>query len=608
MKSKKYVLVFIVTTLLCFSIPMDFGIADNPKTQANGGFSLGYEIGDYFEFYCTEMDSTELNNVFGAGWVTDLSSYFWFTSNNAPSNIGEKTRFLVEDITNTSTIWQFQMDGWDWTPKTSTYGAPVQNDIIYNLPLNASAAIFNPTVWLLALPVEDYITEMSLPGGFTSSGNEIFYNSTDVDDYQIGWIYDEETGVVKNWWIKNGVGDTIFEMWGFTLKIQADASYNWIVTTFNQGQLSSVFGVNWENDINAYCWWALDAPILNGEKSMFYIDTLGNHPSIDDWYYMDVDGWNWKPKALLHGGVPDRDDAPYNLPMDPEGVSFSYTLFMIPTPVIMYLDLLSYTAGYSHDGNEVSRTTSDDEEYTVEWVYDEGLGVVDSFLIKNSAGSTIFQIILMEFKFEPETTFEWEVTKLDNAGLEDVLGVDWETNIQSYFGGDCNETGVKMKRSFNSVNLVTNLWYVDYSQWYWTKDSYAIDPNFTSSYSVFCNPEDGLWGSWMWLVPFPSEYYLLGRGYGGNTKLEYLTVTQNATDVQDFQFLYTYDLLLGVYSRAQLINNESTVLFEYQLVSVEDPPGGGLISGFDTFFVISSVFLMIGLISLISIRRRKIKN
>jgi len=607
MKSKKYVLTFIITTLLFFSVSTNFGVADNPKTQANGEYSLGFEKGDYFEFYCTEMDSTELNNVFGAGWLTDLGSFFWFTSYNAPSNIGEKTRFLVEDITNTSTMWQFQMDAWDWTPKTTAYGAPDQDDVIYNLPLNASDAIFNPTVWLLALPIEDYITEMTLPGGYTSFANEIYYNSTDVDDYQIGWIYDEETGVVKNWWIKNGVGATIFEMWGFTLEVQADESYNWIVTTFNQGQLSSVFGVDWENDINAYGWWALDAPILNGEKSMFYIDTLSNHPSIDDWYRMDVDGWNWKAKESLHGGAPDRDDVLYNLPMDPEGCTFHYSLFMIPTPVIRYLDLLTYAAGYSHDGNEVSRTTSDDEEYTVEWVYDEGLGVVDSFLIKNSAGSTIFQIILMEFKFEPGTTFEWEVTKVDATGLEEVLGADWETNIQSNYGSGCNETGAKMKRSFNSVSLTTT-WDVAFSQWYWTKDSYAIDPNFTSSYGVYCNPEDGLWGSWMWLVPFPSEYYLLGRGYGGNTKLEYLTVTVNATDVQDYQFVYTYDPLLGVYSRAQLLNNESTVLFEYRLVSVEGPSGGGLIPGFDTFFVISSVFLMIGLISLISIRRRKIKN
>ena len=212
MKSKKYVLTFIVTTLLFFSISMVFGIADNPKTQANGEYSLGYEIGDYFEFYCTEMDSTELNNTFGVDWVTNLGSFFWFTSYNAPSNIGQKTRFLVEDIANTSTNWQFQMDGWDWTNKTSNYSAPVQNDVIYSLPFNGTDAWFNPTVWLLALSVEDYITDMTLTADYTSNGHEIYYNGTDIEDYQISWIYDTATGVVKKWIIKNSVDDIIFEM------------------------------------------------------------------------------------------------------------------------------------------------------------------------------------------------------------------------------------------------------------------------------------------------------------------------------------------------------------------------------------------------------------
>jgi len=212
MKSKKYVLTLIVTTLLLFSISMVFGIADNPKTQANGEFSLGYEIGDYFEFYCTEMDSIELNNTFGVDWIANLGSFFWFTDYNAPNKTGQKTRFLVEDITNTSINWQFQMDGWDWTNKTSNYTAAVQNDVIYSLPFNASDAGFNPTVWLLALPVEDYITDMSLTAGYSSEGHEIHYNGTDIEHYQINWVYDKTTGVVKNWVIKNNVDDTIFEM------------------------------------------------------------------------------------------------------------------------------------------------------------------------------------------------------------------------------------------------------------------------------------------------------------------------------------------------------------------------------------------------------------
>ena len=600
MKSKNKLFVVVFSSLLFFSILLNTGLADRPKTQANGEFTLGYDIGDYFEFYCTEMDATELNNVYGADWVTDLGSYFWFTSNTAPSNIGDKTKFLVDDIGNTTTNWQLQMDTWAWTAKTSSYGALIINDLIYTLPLNASNAIFNPTVWLIATPVIDYITDMSLPMGFTSFQNEIYYNGTDVDDYQIGWIFDEDTGVVMNWWIKNGVGDTIFEMWGLELKLEFAESYNWIVTTFNQGQISNTFGSNWELDINAYCWWTLDSPILSGEKSMFYVDAIGDHPSNDDWFWFDIDGWNWKAKDLLHGGVPDRDDGPYVLPMDPESFSFTYTLFIIPTPVERYLDAISYSAGYTHDG---------DEAYTAIWTFDEGLGVVDSFQIKNSGGTTIFHIILMEYKLDPGTSFEWEVTELNEAGLEAVLNTDWEANIQSDFGSGCNESGAKMKKRFDGgVELRGDLWYLDHSEWDWTMDSFGINPNLTSSsYGVFGNPEGSFWGPWMWFAPFPSDYYLIGRLYNTAFELNYLTVTYNRTDLQDYLTVYTYDLIFGVFDTVQILDNESTVVFEYQLVTADLPPGGGGIPGYDPLVMVSSVFLMIGLISVISIRK-KFKN
>ena len=212
MKSKKYILTFILSTLIFFSISMNFGIAESPKTQANGEYSLGYEIGDYFEFFCFEMDSTELNNTFGVDWVSNLGSFFWFTSYNAPDSIGQKTRFLVEDITNSSTWWTFQMDGWAWTNKTSNYTAAVVNDAVYGLPFNATGAIFNPSVWLLALPVEDYITDINYPGGYFCNWAAIFLKGSDVEDYQISWIYDDKTGVVKKWCIENSDGETIFEM------------------------------------------------------------------------------------------------------------------------------------------------------------------------------------------------------------------------------------------------------------------------------------------------------------------------------------------------------------------------------------------------------------
>ena len=69
------------------------------------------------------------------------------------------------------------------------------------------------------------------------------------------------------------------------------------------------------------------------------------------------------------------------------------------------------------------------------------------------------------------------------------------------------------------------------------------------------------------------------------------------------QTVYIYDLIFGVFDTVQIRDNESTVVFEYQLVTAELPPDGS-IPGYDTLIMVSSVFLMIGLISIISIRKK----
>jgi len=604
MKSKKFIIGLLSFSLVFVSLLISNGISYSPKLQANGDESLGFEIGDYFEFVCTEFDTTELFNVFGADWSANLGSFLWWTSYNPPGALGEKTRFSIVNITLPSTIWKFTMDGWDWITKTTPFTTTIVDDVIYSLPQNASSTTFNPSVWLLALPVEDYISSMTLLAGYSSSGNEIYYNSTDVQDYQLGWVYDIKTAVVKNFWIKDGTGTTIFEMWGFELKIQESETYNWIVTELNAVELENVYGSNWDSDLEAYCWWALNSPDAVGNKSKFEIDTIVPHPTYDDWYRLNVDGWNWAGMDSLHGGVPDRDDVSYNLPMDPEGLFFHYSLFLIPTPVVTYLEELSFLAGYSASDNTVTRSDTDLEDYEVKWFYNEDLGVTELFQIKNSADVVIFEVILLKFHIPDGTEFTWEVTKLSEAGLEGALGTDWETNLQGYFGTDCNQIGAKLKRNISNVRLVGTLWYVDYSEWYWTTSTFNSNPNFTSSYSLFCDPQAGTWGSWMWLTPFPPHYYLVGRSYIASNELSDLTVTRNLTDIQDFQITYEYDEILGVFNTVQLLDNISTVVFEWSLMTVTVSTSGG-IPGYSPYIFISTMILLIGFVSILSIKRIK---
>lgn len=124
----------------------------------------------------------------------------------------------------------------------------------------------------------------------------------------------------------------------------------------------------------------------------------------------------------------------------------------------------------------------------------------------------------------------------------------------------------------------------------------------TTSVGLFCDPEDGAWGSWMWGVPYPAYYYLVGRSYSPGTELSGLIVTQNGTDIEDYQLKCMYDEILGVYKTVQLLNDESTVIFEYQLISATAEDG---IAGYDLFILISTVFLVIGFVSIIFYRKIK---
>ncbi|MFX1418189.1 MAG: hypothetical protein ACFE9N_04620 [Promethearchaeota archaeon] len=604
MKSKKFIISLISFSLLLANLLLINGASSTPQIQANGSYSLGFEIGDYFEFYCTEFDTTGLNTVFGGDWATNLGSLFWWTGYNAPSALGEKTRFSIVNITLPSTTWSFILDGWDWIAKTSTFGIPTQDDVPYNLPQNASTAIFNPSAWLLALQVEDYITDMSLLGGYSSSGNEIYYNSSDITDYQLGWIFDTDTAVVKQFWIKDDTSTIIFEMWGFELKVQEVETYNWIVTELNAVELENVFGSDWNLDLNAYCWWALDSPTTIGNKSKLEVDLIATHPTYDDWYRFEIDGWSWIGEDVLFDALPDRDNVGYSLPMDPEGVAFHYSLFLIATPVIRYLETISYPAGYSASGNTVTRSHSDVANYEAVWVYDEELGVTELFQIKNSVGNVIFEVWLMEFKIPVGTEFTWEVTTLNEVGLEGVFGPDWEANLQSWFGTDCNQAGAKLKREITEINLFGNLWSVSFNQWDWTTSAFGSNPDLTDTYGLFCNPQDGFWGSWMWLVTFPPHYYLVGRSYSAGVELSGLVVTLNVTDVQDFQVKFTYDAILGVFNTAQVFDNTTTLVFEYRLISAVT---GGGIPGYDLFISLSTIILLIGFISIVSIKKVKRK-
>ncbi|MCK4286584.1 MAG: hypothetical protein KAX18_10300 [Candidatus Lokiarchaeota archaeon] len=95
-----------------------------------------------------------------------------------------------------------------------------------------------------------------------------------------------------------------------------------------------------------------------------------------------------------------------------------------------------------------------------------------------------------------------------------------------------------------------------------------------------------------------------GCGYILSNKLSDLTVTRNLTDIQDFQIIYEYDEILGVYNTVQLLDDTSTVIFEWSLMTVTVSTSGG-IPGYSPYIFISTMILFIGFISIVSIKKIK---
>ncbi|MFX1313654.1 MAG: hypothetical protein ACFFHD_13750 [Promethearchaeota archaeon] len=213
MKSKKIILGLVLSNFIIGSLFISNATSNSPK-PANGDWSLGFGNGDEFEFFCTVFDTTELLNVFGGGWQTTLGNMFWFSGYTPPANLGEKTKFAVVNITDISpTTWWFYMDGWSFTAESASYGAPVMDDVTYNWPKNITSGVaWNPTCWLISLPVIQCLSTMVYPGtGYTTYENVVIYSGFGVDYYYCFWIYDENTGVVETFRIRND-SVTIFEL------------------------------------------------------------------------------------------------------------------------------------------------------------------------------------------------------------------------------------------------------------------------------------------------------------------------------------------------------------------------------------------------------------
>lgn len=609
-KSKRYknqLRISVAIIILGFNIITNANYSRGLKQQATSDYTIGFKIDDNFEFMCTKMDITALNDVFDSNWGEDVGDYMWWIGNVIPSEVGEKSKFSIKNITETELgFWQIIIKGWDWIPKDSKFDVSSDHEDAYNLAYNPNLAYFIPEIWLLPSPVENYIASMNLVGAFSYAENTILYSSSEITNYQIGWQFNADNGVVEKFWIKNEIGKIIFEIiLTFYLKFQENESYQWVITTFDAHALEVAFEPSWEDRLRYYLWWTTAIPTTVGERSMLRLDMINNHSIYKDGYEIEIDGWNWRELGNPYGAVPNATRFTYTINMDPDDFTFGDDTIMVPTPVDRYLSSIKYNTNYEQiSSNEVQLLRGYSQVMSFIWDFDENLGIMSRFRIKNFSSILIFDMKLMKINIPIDKQFEWKVNTLDQDRLEDVLGPNWAIDIQNTFGVGCNNLGASLKRQIGKIDLNGSFWEFEYKEWYWSSSSFPLLPDMSSKYLLNANSENSSWGSWMWLIPSPSEYYLSGLNYSSNSLVNSQTITSNYTDVENYQIKYYYDTNLGTYRTVQLVDEQNLVLFEFRLVQAQNQ---AIIPGYDLTLTIGVVFLITGLLS-IAFYKKKSKS
>jgi hypothetical protein len=214
MKLKKLTTALILLNLMMVVVIASYSTSYKPINQANGDYKLGIKVGDEFEFTCTEFNTPELFNVLGGDWQSNIASFLWWTGYAAPNDLGDRAKFEVFNITENADYWWPIIDGWSWINKSSTFDLIPDgvSHASYSLPKNASGGMWNPSVWILSLPVVNYLSELIIGVNYTLNENLLTYTGFDTDIFSVNWLYDKNTGVVKNFKIRNAAEVTILEL------------------------------------------------------------------------------------------------------------------------------------------------------------------------------------------------------------------------------------------------------------------------------------------------------------------------------------------------------------------------------------------------------------
>lgn len=210
--------------------------------------------------------------------------------------------------------------------------------------------------------------------------------------------------------------------------------------------------------------------------------------------------------------------------------------------------------------------------------------LINDFLNNNSKSNSVdqkplsnnLQVANFTLGFEIGTEIIWKVTLINNTGLEEQMGVSWQTYRPfdaSFPYGDYDLIGAKSKLVVTNIYADSSDWIIEYNMSVWTTsndfdftgpayDYIMINPlSYAHSIDTFTRA--------LHFLPNPVDVYLQQSDFNTNWLFTNFSVESNTFSyyfdgvIASVWVRYTFDENDGILNKFQLINKYNQVIYEY---------------------------------------------
>ena len=153
-----------------------------------------------------------------------------------------------------------------------------------------------------------------------------------------------------------------------------------------------------------------------------------------------------------------------------------------------------------------------------------------------------------------DDSFTYQITTVDEAGLEAVFGTNWASDM-----GSSSVKGAKAKYLITKVEDLTTYWKLTVSYWDLTTADFAEFPDSSGSMWVYKDPDDASGFGLVCPTPVSSYLAVIAGKYPTFLTADENTLTIDTGYPSGFKMSYTYDSGDGALSSMKYIYTGKTI-------------------------------------------------